>query len=694
MDPLVDYEKQVYAAALGKVIGVYLGRPFEGWPRERIQEKWGEITRYVHEDVNVPLIVSDDDISGTFTFVRALSDSGELENTPADFFGKTWLNYLIENKTILWWGGMSHSTEHTAFLRLKSGVPSPESGSMKRNGREVSEQIGAQIFIDAFGMVAPGRPELAVELARHAAEVSHDGEAVYAARVVAAMVSLAFVEKEMDALLDASVKFIPETSLIAQVHRDVRKWASEYPDWNDTYLRIKEKYGYDTYGGNCHVVPNHAVMVMAWAYGQRDFFKALSIASTAGWDTDCNAGNVGTVSALVAGLEHLNDRYEFHGPFADRIYLPTADGTDSVTDVLRIAWKIAGLGRKLMRWPILPAPKHNAWFHFEMPGALHGFMPRENGFQGQNNVLLRNVPAPEDFEGTRCLEFRFRCGIGQKSMAETLLAYSQSNSYAVVSTPVIGGGTSIRIKGRMQVPTPAKVRLYLALHGNGILVSDEIPCTPAGEMDFEWIPQTDGMAERLGIEVDSETPCHGTLLVDSIHFGGQRAFRVASLTADAFGWISSMDDTRGSFSNDHLEDMRYWIKNNEGGVLVTGTRNQGNTRFSCNFKIHAADRAGILLHYQGLQRWIGLLFTRTALQIVRNNYGETVLAEIPFACEENKLMHLEAVSEEGRISLAIDGQRMICAQDSTFMAGGAGLYIDRGMAGMCDVALSQKMVVS
>ncbi len=25
-----DYEKQVYAALTGKVIGVYLGRPFEG----------------------------------------------------------------------------------------------------------------------------------------------------------------------------------------------------------------------------------------------------------------------------------------------------------------------------------------------------------------------------------------------------------------------------------------------------------------------------------------------------------------------------------------------------------------------------------------------------------------------------------------------------------------------------------------
>ena len=196
-----DYEKQVYTSILGKVIGVYLGRPVEGWTRERIREKWGEITRYVHEDQSVPLVVADDDISGTLAFIRALSDSGLYEKTPDDFFGKTWLNYLIPNKTILWWGNMSHSTEHTAYIRLKQGYCSPESGSMKLNGKEVSEQIGAQIFIDCFGMVAPDDPELAVKLAGKAARVSHDGEAVYAAQVVAAMVSIAFAEKDMNKVL-------------------------------------------------------------------------------------------------------------------------------------------------------------------------------------------------------------------------------------------------------------------------------------------------------------------------------------------------------------------------------------------------------------------------------------------------------------------------------------------------------------
>jgi ADP-ribosylglycohydrolase len=71
-----DYEARVYAGVLGKIIGVYLGRPFEGASYEHISARWGEIRRYVHQDQNAPLVVTDDDITGTFTFIRALLDHG------------------------------------------------------------------------------------------------------------------------------------------------------------------------------------------------------------------------------------------------------------------------------------------------------------------------------------------------------------------------------------------------------------------------------------------------------------------------------------------------------------------------------------------------------------------------------------------------------------------------------------------
>src|SRR4051812_47147592 len=112
-----DYLERVYAGVLGKIVGVYLGRPIEGWRYEDIVRKHGEVSGYLND---AP-VVTDDDISGTFTFLRALEDHGyDPDLTPAQI-GQTWLDYIVEGKTILWWGGMGMSTEHTAFLRLKHG---------------------------------------------------------------------------------------------------------------------------------------------------------------------------------------------------------------------------------------------------------------------------------------------------------------------------------------------------------------------------------------------------------------------------------------------------------------------------------------------------------------------------------------------------------------------------------------------
>ena len=39
-----NYEELVYAGVLGKVIRVYMGRPFECWPKASLEKKWGMIS--------------------------------------------------------------------------------------------------------------------------------------------------------------------------------------------------------------------------------------------------------------------------------------------------------------------------------------------------------------------------------------------------------------------------------------------------------------------------------------------------------------------------------------------------------------------------------------------------------------------------------------------------------------------------
>src|ERR1700712_1832375 len=85
-----DYLERVYAGVLGKLIGVYLGRPVENWSYERIAAEIGTIEYYIHEMRGRRLIVTDDDISGTFTFLRALQDYDYDPNLTPQQIGQTW----------------------------------------------------------------------------------------------------------------------------------------------------------------------------------------------------------------------------------------------------------------------------------------------------------------------------------------------------------------------------------------------------------------------------------------------------------------------------------------------------------------------------------------------------------------------------------------------------------------------------
>lgn len=149
-------------------------------------------------------------------------------------------------------------------------------------------------------------PRQATELARKASGYPMiNGEAMHAAVIGCRDWNPPFVVKDMETLLDLAMLYIPKDSLIAQLHRDVRQWCKEDGNWHLTYDRINEKYGYHIYGGNCHVIPNHALMVMAWSYAPDDFRLSQAIVNTAGWDTDCNAANVGCLMGLVVGAERI-----------------------------------------------------------------------------------------------------------------------------------------------------------------------------------------------------------------------------------------------------------------------------------------------------------------------------------------------------------------------------------------------------
>lgn len=650
-----DYAERVYAGVLGKIIGVYLGRPFEGWSYERIMQELGEIWYYVHEKRGVPLIVTDDDISGTFTFLRALPDYGNtLGLTPAQI-GQTWLNYLIEKRTVLWWGGMGNSTEHTAYLRLKHGIPAPASGSIAVNSKVVAEQIGAQIFIDGWAMVAPGDPALAADLARRAASVSHDGEAIYGAQVVAALESLAFVESDWDVLLDTALSFVPKDSVIARMAGDIRAWRATTPDWRDAFGLLAANYGYDKYGGNCHMVPNHGLILLSLLWGDDDFQKTLMIVNTCGWDTDCNSGNVGCIMGIKNGLAGIEAGPDFRGPVADRLYLPTADGGRAITDAVTEAYHIINVGRALAGQTSV-APKGGARYHFEFSGAVQGWMP-EDSIESKGTVAVENV-ADHSARGSRSLAIRYHNvarGRPARVAAATFIPQkaAQMGGYGLIASPTLYAGQTVRaaISADADNATAVLCRLYLQTYGkDDALVrtyGPDVVLEPGVAHEFSWTLAGTGGAPvaEIGVELKSDARAGGTVYLDYLTWDGTPN---VTLTRPADGgtmwrraWVNGVDD----FSGWAFEPYR--LIHNEGvGLLIQGTREWTDYRVGADVTPHMVKSAGIAARVQGMRRYYALLLARddagglTKLRLVKALDGTTVLAEADFAWAFGEMVDL------------------------------------------------------
>ncbi len=696
-----DYEDRVYAGVLGKIIGVYVGRPVEQWSHQAIMERVGPVNYYCHEQLGKQLVVPDDDISGTFTFLRALPDHGNtLDLTPGQV-GETWLNYIIERRTILWWGGMGASTEHTAFLRLKAGVAPPASGSAETNCRVVAEQIGAQIFTDGWGMVSPGDPEQAADLARRAACVSHDGEAIHGAQVVAALVAQAFVERDTSRLLDTAVAQVPADCTIARVVADVRKWREKDDDWLATRQRMDDVYGYAKYGGGCHIVPNHAVIILALTYAGDDFQRALMIGTTAGWDTDCNVGNIGCIMGVKLGLEGINAGPDWRGPVADRLYLPSADGGRVVTDAVREADEVVRIGRALAGEPAEP-PKDRARCHFERPGSVQGFVP-EDSPECRGVAAVENVAGHSE-QGERSLAVHYR-GVAPGRSARVATATFLSpdrlqthGGYGLMASPALCPGQTVRARVRLadDASGPVECSLYVRFYGAedrlAMLRGETVELAPGAAHVFQWraqAPQGRPVAE-VGVEVASAARADGTLYLDWLDWSGAPEVLLAPPDGDGVAWQRAWVDAVDRAGCGSAPEVYRLVQNRGRGLLIQGTREWAGYQATVEVNAHMADAVGLAVHVQGLRRYYALLLRRGGrAELVRFLGGEeTVLAsvELDWQLDETHTLSLSAL--DGMLTGTINGATELAAEDAALTSGAVALVCEGGRAQFGAVAVA------
>jgi len=139
------------------------------------------------------------------------------------------------------------------------------------------------------------------------------------------------------------------------------------------------EWGYDKWPGLCHIIPNAGVCALALLYGAGSFARTVEIATMCGWDTDCNAGNVGTIAGVLYGLEALPLHYR--QPINDSIVLSGLPGSLNILDIPTFSRRIAVAGYALAGAPVpesLAEPlsrgdgERGIFFDFALPGSTHG----------------------------------------------------------------------------------------------------------------------------------------------------------------------------------------------------------------------------------------------------------------------------------------------------------------------------------
>jgi ADP-ribosylglycohydrolase len=700
------YAERVYAGVLGKLVGVYLGRPVEvGWDYDSLTTAFGLVDDYLNERMHLPLVVTDDDVTGTFTFLRGLRDHAEqnhdrlLDVTPGQL-GETWLNYLIENRTILWWSGLGNSTEHTAYLRLKHGIPAPRSGSAELNTTLVAEQIGAQIFIDGWGMVVPGDPAMAASLARRAGSVSHDGEALHAAAVVAAMEAEAFVDARTDHLLDTALGLIPRDSLVASVIEDVRRWSADDGDWRVTRERIDERYGYHRYGGNVHVIPNHALIHLGFDYADGDLTRGLAIVTTSGWDTDCNAGNLGCLLGLQLGLAGFDNARaldaaaapteqprDWRGPVADRLSLPTADGSRAITDAVRESLEIVDLARAVRGEGPL-APKDGARFSFVFPGSVQGFEA------GSSAVAVQN--AESAVFGARVLAVDIPEGaVPARISTDTFIrpsAREQFGSYELLASPTLHPGqvvsASLARLGGEGVLTAA---IVLQVYGAAGDERGELREIVGPEQELGIVPTTVRMRvpdtggqpiATVGVRIAGAG--FGRVELDRLHWSGTPDVTWRRPEGGGTMWPRAWVDGVSHFSTVWPEDAFRAVQDAGTGLLMTGGP-WGELTVEAELTPQLAAEVGVALRVAGLRRYHALVLSAHAGEarlVAREHARETLLARIPLDWQAGRSYALQLTESGGVLTGSVDGRAIGPVPLSPGAPlGGIGILVTEGRVG-------------
>ena len=264
---------------------------------------------------------ADDDTDIEYMYQHLMHTSQSSRLTPEQI-RNGWLKHIKHQEENYLW-----VSNQRALNLMITGMLPPETGNPLNN--EFFEMIDAQLTTEIFGLFAPGRPDIALQLAKLPIQTVARENAEHISKFYVVMFALASKIDSAESLADQlsnmaqeARNVLPDTSYAAQMFDYTKGMYETGIPWEETRDSIYQRYqveeqdGYNItsqqlYCNGCFAAGiNFAASLVSLFYGEGDIKETIKIGALAGWDADNPTATWGSLLGFVIGKDGIERAFE------------------------------------------------------------------------------------------------------------------------------------------------------------------------------------------------------------------------------------------------------------------------------------------------------------------------------------------------------------------------------------------------
>ena len=242
-----------------------------------------------------------------------------------------WINHIKQKEENFLW-----VSNQKAFDLMNEGYVPPKTSDPKLN--EYYDMIDAQLTTEIFGILSPGRPDIALKMAELPILTTARYNAKWISDFYVSMYSLSTtlnlnqdIRENIFSIADISSKLLPDSSYASKMYKFVKLEYENGRSWEEARDNIYVRYqvnsedGYDItsknlYCNGCFSAGiNFAASLISLFWGGGDIKETIKIGTLAGWDSDNPTSTWGGMLGFIIGKKAVER--EFGRSFSDKYFI-------------------------------------------------------------------------------------------------------------------------------------------------------------------------------------------------------------------------------------------------------------------------------------------------------------------------------------------------------------------------------------